>query len=113
MMVAAEPMSIAIESETKFRKARIPMNAAVLLMNDIQLAIKALMQLKLRELSASITRPNSLRQSIVQCRSILCDEGTRESSVEALSVGRSLSWPLCSMKRMKTVTVGPGWPLKS
>src|SRR6266568_8876605 len=56
---------------------------------------------------------NSLRQSIVQCHSILCDEGTRESSVEALSVGRCLSWPLCSMKRMKTVTVGPGWPLKS
>jgi hypothetical protein len=36
MIVAADPISIAIESETKFRRAFIPTNAAVFLMNDIK-----------------------------------------------------------------------------
>jgi hypothetical protein len=36
MMVAADPISIAIESETRFRRAFIPRNADVLLMNDIR-----------------------------------------------------------------------------
>jgi hypothetical protein len=37
MMVAADPISMAIESETRFRRAFIPTNAAVLLMNDIRM----------------------------------------------------------------------------
>jgi hypothetical protein len=36
IMVAADPISMAIESETKLRRAFIPTNAAVLLMNDIR-----------------------------------------------------------------------------
>jgi len=36
MMVAAEPISMAIESETRFLRAFIPTNAAVLLTNDIK-----------------------------------------------------------------------------
>lgn len=41
-------MSIANESETRFRRARIPTNAAVLLTNDIQLAMEVVTQLKLK-----------------------------------------------------------------
>jgi hypothetical protein len=37
MMVAADPISMAIESDTRFRRAFIPTNAAVLLMNDIRM----------------------------------------------------------------------------
>src|SRR6185295_12115289 len=36
MMVAADPISIAIESDTRFRRAFNPTNAAVLVMNDIK-----------------------------------------------------------------------------
>src|SRR6266498_2640361 len=38
MMVAADPMSIAIESETRFLRAAMLMNAAVLLSNDMRLS---------------------------------------------------------------------------
>ena len=38
-MVAADPMSIAIESETRFLRAAILMNAAVLLTKDIYVCL--------------------------------------------------------------------------
>src|SRR5437899_864113 len=60
MMVATDPISIAIESETRFRRARIPMNAAVLLINDIQLVMKALIQLNRRTAASIACRSNQL-----------------------------------------------------